>query len=154
MADDAPKPSLRNTIPSAKLDRIDNDLHWIRRNPVDGPMLSRFAYDHSNTLVYDSKGKCDLLIPNSVPLASDIARLLQHCSPAMIAEFVRGYRLARAAGLIDEGVCNEEVALYLSNLNAADNDRDARIADGKRQMVEIVGILRKEDRKPGGIKSS
>jgi hypothetical protein len=92
----------QQTIATAKLDRIINDLHRLRRNPVDGPMLSRFEYDHSNTLVVDSNGKRDLLIENTVPLASDIARLLQHVSPAVVAELVRGYRLARGAGLLGD----------------------------------------------------
>jgi hypothetical protein len=92
----------RNTIANAKLDRIDSDLGRLRRNPVDGPTLSRFAYDHSNTVVIDSNGKRDLLIENTVPLASDIARLLQHVSPAIMKELVRGYRLARGAGLLED----------------------------------------------------
>lgn len=89
-------------IPNAELDRIASDLARIRHHPRDGASLSRFAYDHSNTLVIDSKGKTDLLIENTRPLASDIARLLQHCSPATITELVRGYRLARAAGLTED----------------------------------------------------
>lgn len=93
---------MRPTIPDAKLSRIESDIQYTRRHPKDGPMLSRFSYDHSNTLVYDTKGRCDLLIPNSVPLAGDIARILQHSSPAMLEELVRGYRLARKAGVLDE----------------------------------------------------
>lgn len=89
-------------IGNAKLSRIESDLSYLKRHPVDGPMLSRFGYDHSNTTVYDTKGRCDLLIPNSVPLASDIARLLQHCSPAMIGELVRGYKIASEAGLLHD----------------------------------------------------
>lgn len=93
----------KNTIPMATMRRIDSDLYRIRHHPSDGPSLERFAYDHSNTLVIDSTGKKDLLIPNSVPLASDIARLLQHCSPAMIRELVRGYRIAKMAGILGDG---------------------------------------------------
>lgn len=93
---------LRHTIQEAKLARIDSDLHRLRRNPVDGPMISRFRYDHSNTLIVDSDGKTDLLIENDTQIHRDCARLLQHVSPAMLAEFVRGYRLARAAGLLGD----------------------------------------------------
>lgn len=89
------------TITKVKLNRIENDLFRLKRNKLDGPMLSRFAYDHSNTLVYDTNGKCDLLIVNTVPLANDIARLLQHCSPTIIEELVRGYRLALDKGLLN-----------------------------------------------------
>ncbi len=90
------------TIQNAKLDRIEIDLRYLRRNPIDGSMLSRFTYDHGNTLVYDSNGKIDLLIENDTQIHRDCARLLQHVSPAMMAEFVRGYRLARAAGLLED----------------------------------------------------
>lgn len=94
---------VRSTIPDARLSRIESDINYTRRpSSKDGAMLSRFSYDHSNTLVHDSKGRCDLLIPNSVPLAGDIARVLQHSSPAILLELVRGYRLARGAGLLDE----------------------------------------------------
>lgn len=152
MADE--KKPLRNTIASAKLDRIDNDLCRLRHNPVDGPMLSRFAYDHSNTLVIDSNGKRDLLIQSSVPLASDIARLLQHCSPAMMEELVRGYRLAKAVGLLGDDQCNEAAALFMSRKDPEDYIPAERIADGKEQMLALGEILRKENRKPGGIKIS
>lgn len=87
-------------ITDAKLARIESDIERMKRNPKDGPMLSRFAYDHSHTLVIDSNGKRDLLIENTKPLAGDIARLLQHCSPAMVAELVRGYRIAKKVGAI------------------------------------------------------
>lgn len=90
----------RATLPNPKLDRIENDIARLRRNPRDGAMLARFEYDHSNTLVIDSNGKKDLLIQNTVPLASDIARLLQHCSPAVVEELLRGYRIAKDAGIL------------------------------------------------------
>lgn len=86
-------------IGEAKLSRMESDIARLRHHPSDGPMLSRFAYDHSNTLVYDSEGKCDLLVRNDVPMASDIARLLQHVSPVIMTELIRGYRLALKAGL-------------------------------------------------------
>jgi hypothetical protein len=154
MADAAPKPPLTYTIASAKLDRIENDLRRLRRNPVDGPMLSRFEYDHSNTLVIDSRGKRDLLILNSVPLASDIARLLQHTSPAIVGELVRGYRLAKAVGLLGDDQCSETAALFMSRKDPEDYIPSERIADGKEQMAALAEVLRKENRKPGGIKTS
>jgi len=89
------------TIPDAKLLRIEGDLHYIKRHPSDGPMLSCFRYDHGHTIVVDTNGKQDLLIEHSDRIRRDCARLLQHVSPAMIAEFVRGYRLARGAGLLE-----------------------------------------------------
>lgn len=142
-----------DVIPDVKLERMTTDLARLRHNPADGPMLSRFAYDHSNTLVIDSTGKRDLLIPNSVPLASDIARLLQHISPAIVGELVNGYRLARAAGLLNDGKCNREVAIRLSRLPDA-HSADEHADDGKRQMEALVEVLRSENRKPGGIKNA
>jgi hypothetical protein len=93
---------LMATLANAELDRIDRDLFRLRRNPRDGAMLARFAYDHGNTLVYDTMGKCDLLIENDTDIKRDCARLLQHCSPAIIKELLRGYGLARDAGLLED----------------------------------------------------
>jgi hypothetical protein len=132
----------RYTIPFAKIERVESDLLRIRHNPLDGPMLSRFEYDHSNTLVVDSNGKRDLLIQNTVPLASDIARLLQHCSPAIVAELVRGYRLAKMAGILgdDHDAIPEIEEVY------ADHDY---AVTGQR----IYETIKKSQRKPGGCRT-
>lgn len=87
-------------ISDAKLRELDNALCRIRRNPIDGPMVERFGYDHGNTLIYDTAGGCDLLIENTTETRRDCARLFQFCSPAMMRELWRGYRLAKEAGLI------------------------------------------------------
>jgi len=142
---------LRDTIPDVKLHRMDRDIAYCRHHPSDGPMLSRFSYDHSNTLVHDSKGRVDLLIPNTVPLASDIARLLQHISPAMVTELIHGYRLARAAGLLGDGRYNPETAQKLSPLVGKWEPHEHEAA-GVRVMNEITETLRKANRQPGGIK--
>lgn len=129
-------PAPRATIQNAKLDRIENDMARLRHNPVDGPMISRFLYDHSNTLIVDSAGKTDLLIQNTVPLASDIARLLQHVSPAMLEELARGYRLARVCGLLDTPPIDDLKPLI-------DPERAAMVVERVREL----------NRKPGGIRS-
>jgi hypothetical protein len=63
-------------IANGKLDLIARDLGWVTHQRV-GPILN-------------------------LPLASDIARLLQHVSPVILQELVRGYRLASDAGLLGE----------------------------------------------------
>jgi hypothetical protein len=87
-------------ISTPTLNELDRALCRLRRNPIDGPMIERFGYDHGNTLIYDTSGKCDLLIDNSDEIRRDCARLFQFCSPAMMRELWRGYKLAKAAGLI------------------------------------------------------
>lgn len=156
MHDDLRMPP-KDTILDVKLGRIESDLVSATARSISDPgqVPERYGYDHGNMIIWNDRGTRDLLFTHDGnTLRSNACRALWHMSPAVIKELIRGYRLARAAGLLGDGKCNEEAALYLSNLNVADNDRDTRIADGKRQMAEIVGILRKEDRKPGGIKSS
>jgi hypothetical protein len=89
-------------ISDANLRELDRALNRIRRNPKDGPMIERFGYDHGNTLIFDTSGKCDLLIENSDDVRRDCARLLLHCSPANMRELWRGYMLAKEAGLLEQ----------------------------------------------------
>lgn len=100
-----------NPISKAKLKELDNALCRIRRNPIDGPMIDRFGYDHGNTLIYDTAGGCDLLIENSTDVRRDCARLLQFCSPAMLRELWRGYVLARQAGLLESSLSDAALAI-------------------------------------------
>lgn len=136
----------RDTILEVKLGYMAADLQRLRRNPVDGPMLSRFSYDHSNTIVHDSKGKRDLLIPNTVPMASDIARFLQHVSPVMVAELMRGYRLARAAGLLGDGRYNPATAQAMS-IAVGKWTPEEHEANGVEQMAKLRDILDAEIKK-------
>lgn len=127
-----------DTIHGVKLDRIESNARYIRRNPVDGPMISRFGYDHGHLLIIDSTGKKDLLADReSNPLVRDVARLLCEISPGVVEELVRGYKLARAAGLLGDGKINPEVA-KLAVL-------------GERVSDKLRAILQKANRQPGGI---
>jgi len=93
----------RKTIANAKLHRIESDLSRLRRHPIDGPMLREFGCDHSNGVICDTNGKWDLLFENNGDhVRADAARLIQHCSVENITELVRGYRLARDAGLLGD----------------------------------------------------
>lgn len=140
-----------HTIPNAKLDDIEHSLRYIRRNPNDGAMLSHFGYDHGNTLVIDSTGKRDLLIEhNGDCVRRDVARVLQYASPAMLGELARGYRLARACGLLGDGVCNDEVAAHVSTLRGH-HSHGEHVQNGRQVLEGLVTVLRAEARKPGGI---
>lgn len=124
----------RPTIPHTKLDRMTSDInyHWSGR-----PRISRFGYDHGHTLVWDDKGKCDLLIDReSNPFGSDVARLLQHCSPDMMRELVRGYRLAKVAGILGDG------ERPIEEVDAVYEDHDTGDM--------IYQAIKKAQRKPGG----
>lgn len=46
-----------NPISNPKLDELDRALWRLRRNPVDGPMIDRFGYDHGNTLIFSAEKK-------------------------------------------------------------------------------------------------
>lgn len=93
-------------ISDAKLDRIENRLWRARRNPVDGPMLQRFGYDHGNGLIYDSNGKCDLLFENTDEPRRDAAAILSQLGDVRetLMELLQGYRAAKKAGLLDKPI--------------------------------------------------
>lgn len=118
------------TLAKVKLDKIENDLDRLRRNPKDGPMLARFGYDHGCGLIYGSDGSCDLLFDNEKELNRDAARLLLHCAPETIAELVRGYRLAKTAGLVDGADTNitDELTRMFGTMAQSRIDKIAGIA--------------------------
>lgn len=89
-------------IAVAKLDRIENRIARMQRNPIDGPMLVRFGYDHGNGLIYTSDGKCDLLFENKTEANRDAAAILYELGniSETLAELIYGYRLAKTAGLL------------------------------------------------------
>jgi len=133
----------RATIPHARLDRIESNVRYTKRHPVDGAMLSRFGYDHGHLLIIDSKGKHDLLADReSHPLVCDAARILHEVSPDIIDELVRGYRLAKAAGILgdSEPALTEVEELY---------------ADGASFRVTGQAIydgIKRAQRRPGGFR--
>lgn len=90
-------------ISNAKLGQIENRLERLRRNPVDGPMLQRFGYDHGNGLIYDTNGKCDLLFENSDQVRRDAAAILYEIGNVQetLMELIQGYKAAKKAGLLD-----------------------------------------------------
>lgn len=158
MADAAPKPPLRtDTIPEVKLGRMASDISyaaagWTARKGTDIPV--RFGYDHGNMLVESKAGKRDLLFTHDGDaLRQNACRALWQLSPDISTELIRGYRLARAAGLLGDDQCNEAAALYLCPPAMRGNDA-LSIEAGKKHMAGLAEILRRENRKPGGIKTS
>lgn len=100
------RPAPWTTIADAKLDRIRRAVYssksgWTKNNGDDIP--SRFLYDHGNMLVVAKSGKKDLLFEhNGDSLRSNATRCLYEMSPDIIDELMRGYVIARAAGLLGD----------------------------------------------------
>lgn len=160
MHDDLRMPP-KDTILDVKLGRIESDLALSTARSISNPgqVPVRYGYGHGNMIIWNDRDTRDLLFTHDGnTLRSNACRALWHMSPAVIKELIRGYRLARAAGLLGDGKCNEEAALFMSRTNVDDNcvplTRDQLIVDGRQQMGELVSVLRAENRKPGGIKVS
>lgn len=95
------------TIPHARLDRMRRALFWggvsgwLKNNGDDVP--AKFGYDHGNMLVTAKSGKKDLLFEhNGDSLRSNACRVLYEFDPETTAELMRGYQIARSAGLLGE----------------------------------------------------
>lgn len=138
-------------IPDVKLGRMLKDLAWAKGK--DEP--ARFGCDHGNMLIWSQKGGWDLLFTHDGDfLRGNAARVLWHFSPAVSEELIRGYKLARAAGLLGDGKCNEAAAIYMGGGSCSYSSTLNAIAAGKEKMAALVEVLRAENRKPGGIKST
>lgn len=142
-----------NTIPHAKLGRIVQDVRRASSKSSEHPefYVSRFGNDHGSLTVWDMAGKQQLVFSaDGDILRGNVSRALWQLSPAITEELVRGYKLARAAGLLGDGKINLELAKFLSPLSIGFTDEQqlvagAAIADGMRN------VLRKENHKPGGV---
>lgn len=128
----------RTTIPRAKMVRIRSDLYhatsgWSKNEGNDIP--TRFGYDHGNMLVHAKSGKVDLLFEhNGDSLRSSACRALWHLSPDITTELMRGYEIARAAGLLgDDKPPIPEVATILSTPYPMEN-----IADGAAHATDAI----------------
>lgn len=132
----------RPTIGKSKSERITRNLWRIGRHKADGPMISRFEYDHSNTLIVTSDGKRDLLIENDTQPHRDCAVFLCEISPTIVAELLRGYEMARGAGLIDD-TSNPVAEEYLSTLGHGFSPPE-RQEDGRRVMAGLHARLEDE----------
>lgn len=130
-----PLPLREDTIPEVKLGRIDNDAQYATSKSSEHPewYVSRFGYDHGSLTAWDTTGKQRLVFAAEGDIfLGNVTRAIWQLSPAITQELVRGYRLARAAGILGDGKINAEVAL----LGVSETIRE---------------ILRKEAHKPGGI---
>jgi hypothetical protein len=134
--------NINTTIGKSKAERINKSFWRINRHKADGPTISRFEYDHSNTLLVTSDGKRDLLIENDTQPHRDCAVFLCEISPAIVAELLRGYELARGAGLIDD-TSNPVAEEYLSTLGHGFSPPE-RAEDGRRVMAGLRARLEDE----------
>src|SRR5882757_4128038 len=89
-------------VTNAKLDRLARDASLARsRKTFDSAWLSGFAYDHGNLLSVDNKDRKDILfLCEGDGMKYNSARALHGCDPNTIIELVRGYKIAKDAGLL------------------------------------------------------
>jgi hypothetical protein len=91
---------MNEKITNAKLDRVASDADHARRHGV-----LRFSCDHSHLLItseQDKNVRRDLLFDGRKETAhSAAAHMLQHASPVLMLELIRGYRLAKQQGLLE-----------------------------------------------------
>lgn len=136
------KPPLRtDTLPDVKLTRIRQNASYAAARSSEHPdwYVSRFGYDHGALIAWDTTGKKRLVFaPDGDIFLGNVTRAVHELSPEVTQELVRGYRLARAAGLLNDGKINPEVAKLGG-------------AAGLNIIASIRETLRKENYKPGGI---
>ena len=89
-------------LADAKLTRIESDVLWSKMEGIIG-----FQRDHGNLLIETRKPNFDLVVDigylhEGRTDRSAAAMILQHAAPDTMAELVRGYRLAKKAGLLNE----------------------------------------------------
>lgn len=147
------KPFRSTTITNAKLRRMESDISWATsgyaaNNGAD--VIDHFGYDHGNMLITNKNGKTDLLFEhNGDSLRSNACRILYNLNPDMTRELIRGYQLARAAGLLGDGMVNEAYAKGMISRCVCQFPSD--IQSGLVAISEQRDILRQENKKPGGI---
>jgi hypothetical protein len=108
---------------------------------------NRFGYDHGNMLIRDKNGKLDLLFThNGDDLRRNACRVLSNMSPDITLELIRGYEIARAAGLLGDGKPPiPDVASILSIPYPMES-----IEDGAAHATEAIGnVIRTHMRKEG-----
>lgn len=91
-------------IADARLSRIESDLTWAQLD--GGRKIARFSRDHGNLLItVEGPGSAkymDLLyVANGDVVKGSAASVLQHADPDTMRELLRGYRLAKKAGLLE-----------------------------------------------------
>jgi hypothetical protein len=130
------------------LNRIETDVDWAASGYAANEgrdIVESFGYDHGNMLIRSKAGKLDLLFThNGDSLRSNACRILYRMTPKVIRELIRGYKLARACGLLGDGKVCSAVLDHLSK----------QVPDPHSLLIGIADVLRCENRKPGGIKSS
>jgi len=153
------RPLRENTIPEARLHRIGQAVHHASARSELHPewYVNHFGYDHGSLIVYTQSapgkpGKAELIIDAQGDiLKGNVTRAIYELNPATTEELIRGYRLARAAGLLGDGRYSLEAMQYASSLGCGFSPPE-RAADGAKVMAAMAEALRKADRQPGGIK--
>jgi hypothetical protein len=137
------------TLPSSRTEYIRSDVKYSTaladKRPESVP--TRFEYDHGNMLVRDKTGKLDLLFAHDgSELKRNACRILAQMSPDTTLELIRGYEIARCAGLLGDGKPPiAEVATILSTPYPMDS-----IADGAAHATDaIYDAIRLHLRKEG-----
>lgn len=95
------KMKFHHIIANAKLDRIEFDARYV------GSQVTQLYYDHGSLLFSgnDRNGGViskALLFDHHAIDPNGSARILQHAVPQVMEELVRGYKLAKEAGLLGE----------------------------------------------------
>lgn len=85
-----------------------------------------------------------------IPEARISALMPNGPSPLELRELVRGYALARAAGLLGDGKINPEVAIWYARLGYGYSNGE-RIEGGIRMAAAIRRELAKASARPDGI---
>ena len=87
------------TIPDPKLARIESDAQWARGNGIQD-----FSRDHGNLLIQAQRGGVSAwdigYLHDGNSTKSYAAGVLRHASPGTMIELVRGYQIAKKAGLL------------------------------------------------------
>lgn len=158
----APERPLRTTIPEVKLGRIEQDVQYASMNSVKQPewFVDRFGYDHGSLTVHTKSkhgGKPGeghrhelVFAADGDILRSNVARAVHHFSPAVAQELIRGYRLARAAGLLGDGRYNPAAAKAMSTKVGHWNEHEHE-ESGVQAMAALSDVLRRENCTPGGM---
>jgi hypothetical protein len=139
---DAPK---RLTIAEAMLMRITRDQHYASSRSVDkSENLSRFKYNHGTiTIVAENGDEGILFEPDGSSLRSKAAHCLWQMSPKIVIELIRGYRLARAAGLLGDGVHDDDAMQWVSRRGHGFSVPE-RIASGAEIMADVSKELHRK----------
>lgn len=160
MSTEATERPLRiDTIPEVRLGRIAQAVHHASMRSIEHPdwYVDRFGYDHGSLIVYTKSapgkpGKRELIIDAQGDiLKGNVTRAIYELNPATTEELIRGYRLARAAGLLGDGRYCPEAMQYASPQGYGFSPSE-RAESGAKVMELMAEELRKANRQPGGIK--